>query len=285
MKRWYRCARRELRRVAAGVAVATALAGCGGARSAHASAHASSTPGSSRPPSSGPALPQPSQRCGTPDTPALILHFRAADGVQLDGALLGSGPVGAVLLHEYPGPMCGWWPYAVYLAQHGIHVLLFDFRCLGLSACPPGGRADPVADTAGAMRSLRSRGARSIALIGASLGGVVAVLAGAHLRPAAIVDLSGERNLTGLLPGPPLDAFAAGPGVRAVALFVVARADPRVTVGDMRAVFAHAGARDKQLLVLPADAGHGWDMLTGSGGDWSPLAGRVLRFITTHARP
>jgi alpha/beta superfamily hydrolase len=205
--------------------------------------------------------------------------------VQLDGAVVGTGPVGAVLLHEYPGPMCGWWPYAVYLAQHGIHVLLFDFRCLGLSACPPGGRADPVADTAGAMRSLHSRGARSIALIGASLGGVVAVLAGARLHPAAIVDLSGERNLTGLLPGPPLDAFAAAPALRVPALFVVARADPNVTVGDMRAVFAHAGTRTKQLLVLAADAGHGWDMLTGAGGSWSPLAGRVLRFITTHARP
>jgi len=265
--------------VAAGVAVAAALVGCG-AHSVQASTHASSAP-----PSSVPALPQPSQRCGTPDTPALTLRFRAADGVQLDGAIVGTGPVGAVLLHEYPGPMCGWWPYAVYLARHGIHVLLFDFRCLGLSACPPSGRADPVADTAGAMRTLHARGARSIALIGASLGGVVAVLAGARLHPAAIVDLSGERNLTGLLPGPPLDAFAAAPAVRAPALFIVARADPHVTVGDMRAVFAHAGTRSKQLLVLPADAGHGWDMLTGSGGSWSPLAGRVLRFITTHARP
>jgi pimeloyl-ACP methyl ester carboxylesterase len=178
--------------------------------------------------------------------------------------------------------MCGWWPYAVYLARHGARALLFDFRCSGLSACPPRGRANPVADVAGAMRVLRSRGARSVALVGASLGGVVAVIAGGRLDPAAIVDLSGERDLTGLLPGPPLSSYAAAALLRAPAMFAVARDDRYVSVADMRAIYGRARSRVKALVVLPAGSGHGWDLLQTIGGRWTRLASEVLSFVKAH---
>ncbi|HET6866713.1 MAG TPA: alpha/beta hydrolase [Solirubrobacteraceae bacterium] len=227
-------------------------------------------------------LPQPGQRCGPPDEPALTLRFRARDGVPLAGAIVGHGPLGVVLLHEYPGPMCGWWPYAVYLAGHGVQALLFDFRCAGLSSCPPRGRSDPVADVAGAMRALRSRGARSIALVGASLGGVVAVIAGGQLNPAAIVDLSGERDLTGLLPGPRLNSYAAAAQLHVPALFAVARDDRYVSVADMRAIYDRARSRVKHLVVLPPGSGHGWDLLQTIGGTWTRLAPALLAFIGAH---
>jgi pimeloyl-ACP methyl ester carboxylesterase len=164
-----------------------------------------------------------------------------------------------------------------------VRALLFDFRCLGLSACPAGGKANLVSDVAGAMAVLRARGARSIALVGASLGGVIAVIAGARLHPAAIVDLSGERDLTGLLPGAVLDSYAAVPNLRAPALFAVARGDRYVSVSDMRAVYRRARSVAKQLIIEPDAAGHGWDMLLGPGGGWSPLAHQVLAFVTSHS--
>ena len=102
----------------------------------------------------------------------------------LDGAIVGSGPVGAVLIHEYPGPMCGWWPYAAYLARHGVRALLFDLRCFGDSACDTG-RGHATTDVAAAMQALREDGARSVALVGASMGGAIAVVAAARLHPAA----------------------------------------------------------------------------------------------------
>lgn len=242
--------------------------------------------------SSGPAataataagLPQPSRRCGAPDQPAVTLRFPARDAVSLAGAIVGHGPVGVVLLHEYPGPMCGWWPYAVYLAHHGVQALLFDFRCAGLSSCPPRGRADPVADVAGAMRVLRARGARSVALVGASLGGVVAVIAGGQLNPAAIVDLSGERDLTGLVPGPRLNSYAAAAQLHVPALFAVARDDRYVSVADMRAIYEHARSRVKHLLLLPAGSGHGWDLLQTIGGGWTRLAPELVSFVLSHER-
>jgi pimeloyl-ACP methyl ester carboxylesterase len=259
-----------------GAVTVICLAGCGTHHRAQPSTPTSTAPAAA-------ALPQPSTRCGTPEAQAATLRFPARNGVTLDGAIVGHGPVGVLLLHEYPGPMCGWWPYAVYLAHHGVQAMLFDFDCLGLSACAPDHKYDPAGDVAGALAALRARGARTVALVGASLGGVVSVLAGARLMPAAIVDLSGERDLTGLLPGANLNSYAAAPGLRAPALFVVARDDRDVSVADMRAVYRRAGSRVKHLLVLPATAGHGWDMLLGgAGAAWSPLAGQILAFVRAH---
>src|SRR3712207_5743627 len=50
-------------------------------------------------------LPQPSSRCGAPKVNATVLRFPAADGTQLDGVLVGSGPAGVVLLHQHPADL------------------------------------------------------------------------------------------------------------------------------------------------------------------------------------
>ncbi len=263
------------------------LTGCGAGNSASSPRQQSSASATTATVArSDASLPQPSKRCGSPNAPATTLRFTAADGTNLDGAIVGSGPVGVVLLHEYPGPMCGWWPYAVYLAHHGIHTILFDFRCLGLSACPRQAEGDEVADVSGAIAALRARGVSSVALVGASLGGVTAVMAAAKLDPSAVVDLSGERNLGQLFPGTTFDSYAAAPRVRAPAMFVVARGDPQVSVADMRSVYRRVRSPVKALVVLPASDGHGWEMLPRLGGlGWSPLAGQVLRFVRRHERP
>ena len=164
-------------------------------------------------------LPQPTVRCGAPSQRAVTLRFAAADGVSLDGAIVGTGRIGVALLHEYPGPMCGWWPYATYLARHDVTALLFDFRC------------------------------------------------------------------PGLLPGASLNSERAASTLRVPALFAVARDDRYVAVADMRAVYGRARSPVKSLTVLPAGAGHGWDMLIGPDFRWSPLAREVLAFIRAHAGP
>src|SRR4051794_36890271 len=107
--------------------------------------------------------------CGGSALGAHAIRFRTTDGVTLAGAVVGSGPVGAVLIHEYPLDLCGFWPYARYLARRGIHVLLLDLRCFGRSACT-GGRGHATTDVAAAVAELRRRGARSVALVGASMG-------------------------------------------------------------------------------------------------------------------
>src|SRR3954452_6740696 len=109
--------------LAAGLIVST---GC--ANDSNKAGHMASAIGSSR----------AGRTCGGDHLGAHAIRFRTRDGVTLAGAVVGSGPVGAVLIHEYPLDLCGWWPYARYLAHHGAHVLLFDVRCFGRSECGGG---------------------------------------------------------------------------------------------------------------------------------------------------
>jgi alpha/beta superfamily hydrolase len=221
------------------------------------------------------------QRCGETGVHAEPISFRTSDGVTLAGAVTGSGPVGAVLIHEYPLDYCGWLPYADYLARHGVRALAFDLRCFGASACPAG-RGHAVTDVAAAMAELRRRGARKTVLVGASMGGSIAVVAGARLRPAAIVDLSGERDTTGLTVGIHADAGSTARRLTAPALFAVARGDRYVTVADMRTVARRVRSPTRRVIVLPAVAGHGWAMLSGTAREWTPLAATVAAFIRRH---
>jgi pimeloyl-ACP methyl ester carboxylesterase len=258
------------------VVLAALVAGCGGGHKA--AATRTPVPTATAPAAATPApLRTLFDRCGSPKTHAATFRFRTRDGAMLDGATVGSGRLGAVLIHEYPSDLCGWWPYADYLAHHGVRALLFDLRCFGDSACP-GPYGDGIADVAAAMRALRQRGARRIWLVGASMGGVISVTAGARLHPAGIVDLSGEVSLAGLAPVKG-NALAAAPRLHVPALFVVARRDQYVTPAQMRDIARHAPSPRKRVIVLPLSFGHGWDMLLGNAGGWSPLAAQVVAFI------
>jgi pimeloyl-ACP methyl ester carboxylesterase len=188
-----------------------------------------------------------------------------------------------VLAHEYPASLCGWWPYANYLAKRGFHVLLFDFRCFGESACPTGaGHWNLTADLQAASDQLRMRGATSVSLVGASLGGAAVLVAGSKVTPppASVVELSGEPDLGNI--GYPYEAGQAVRDLPVPVLFVVARGDSAVTVGETRTMFRNAPSRDKRLVVLPSTAGHGWTMLTNGLLNWSAMAARVADFVRAH---
>ena len=106
-------------------------------------------------------LPQPSSRCGAPDVNATVLRFPAADGTQLDGVLVGSGPAGVVLLHQHPADLCGFGRYAVYLRKRGLQALAIDLRCYGESAVAlqaDDAKSRVVDDVAGAVAALRAHG-------------------------------------------------------------------------------------------------------------------------------
>jgi pimeloyl-ACP methyl ester carboxylesterase len=167
-------------------------------------------------------LVQPSSRCGAPDVKATVLRFPAADGTQLDGVLVGSGPAGVVLLHQHPGDLCGFWPYTVYLSKRGLQVLAIDLRCYGESACP---QRPPVA----AVVSL-STGKFDLSTI-----------------------LGGSK---------PLDTYSAAKRLTVPVLFAAARDDPNVPVEQVQALYRMAPARDKQLAILGGSSTglHGWDL-------------------------
>jgi pimeloyl-ACP methyl ester carboxylesterase len=228
-------------------------------------------------------------RCGAPNAAATLVHFRAGDGTRLDGALVGSGRTGVVLLHESPNDLCGFWPYAVYLAGKGLRVLDVDLRCFGESACPPAAKGTVVDDAVAAVGELKRRGAGTVALVGASAGASVALAAGARLGTgvAAVVSLSGERDLTLVMRGGgPVDLAKDVGRLTSPTLFEVATGDPYASVGETRAMFAATRAPGKRIDVLtgPYDHEHGWDLLTTAAGgeSWSPVAAQVASFVRAH---
>jgi pimeloyl-ACP methyl ester carboxylesterase len=230
-----------------------------------------------------------SKRCGPPDAAGSLIHFKSTDGTRLDGALAGSGRAGVVLVHEFPNNLCGFWPYAAYLAGKGMRVLDIDLRCFGDSTCPAGAKGTVVDDVAGAVAELHRRGADSVALLGASAGATTVLLVGAKLgtKVTSVVSLSGERDPTIALgaAGPP-DAAPLLKRLVSPTLMVVATHDRFTTVDETRAMYAAVAAHDKHLAILqgPYDTQHGWDLLTQSGAQgWSPLAAQVATFIQSHA--
>jgi pimeloyl-ACP methyl ester carboxylesterase len=227
-----------------------------------------------------PGVDPPAKRCGPPARPARVVALRTSDGVRLDGAIVGSGPRGVVLVHEAGAQaLCGWWPYAARLADRGFQVLLFDLRCFGLSPCPAKGDDDVVADVAAAVDELRGNGAKSIHLVGGSYGGSVALVAASRLdHVTGLADLSGDELTTSIGgQGPPTTAVRAASGVHVPALLAGARNDGFIALPDERALYRRLASSRKRLLVLPAPAGHGWQMLA-----WPGFERTLTAFLVEH---
>jgi pimeloyl-ACP methyl ester carboxylesterase len=236
-------------------------------------------------------LEQPSSRCGTATTKATLVRFQAADGTSLNGVLVGRGPVGVVLAHQYPSDLCGFWPFADYLAKRGLRAFAIDLRCFGRSACPEGdAKGRVVEDLDAAAAELRRRGVTRVALVGASMGGAAVLIAGTRIQPpvAAVVSLSGEADPTNLVGGIPLNAGTAVAQLTVPTMFVIATNDRYASVQEARAMYRAVKTGDKRLEVLSGDFDglHGWALLKNpaTGEEFGPVAAKVAAFLTAHTR-
>jgi pimeloyl-ACP methyl ester carboxylesterase len=225
-------------------------------------------------------------RCGPPDAPARTLSIRTSDGVQLAAVEAGTGVRGVVLVHELGSRgLCGWWDYAAYLSGRGFHVLLFDHRCTGRSACPTGGAGNGLmSDIQAAIGQLRTDGAAKIVLAGGSQGASEALIAASAAPPGVtgVVALSADELTTPLAEPPyPPTARAAAPRLRLPSLFAVAASDQYVSIEDTRALVASVASSSKHLVELGATAGHGWDLVAAdTGGKRPTLSDTVIDFLT-----
>jgi pimeloyl-ACP methyl ester carboxylesterase len=218
--------------------------------------------------------------CGEPPPPDLsgsrAVTFESSDGVRLEGRMFGDGSTGVVLSHMRPADQRSWFAFAKRLADEGYLVLTYDFRGYcpgGEGGCSQGDLQISAIwqDVLGAMDFVRSQGATTVALVGASMGGTASLVAAAQegTDAAVVVTLSAPTSIEGL------DADAALlQRVDANKLFIAG-------VGD-----AAAAASAEQLYeiapppkaapeIVPADD-HGTDLLTGSRGE------AVQRIIETY---
>ena len=194
------------------------------------------------------------------------LRFRTADGVRLvghrfGGARPGAKPV-AVLAHMSNGSLCEWVPEARRLAAHGIFVFAFDFRGHGLSqGAQRYGRLG--LDVAAAVEVVRGLGARRVVVVGASLGGIAAVVGAVATKPPVdgVASVSGPAAIAGRL-----DARPFAPRLQVPALFVASKDDQNAGydfAADAQRLYDAAGSEAKRLELLDGSL-HGVFLVEGS---------------------
>lgn len=187
----------------------------------------------------------------------------AGSGVELTGR----GRIGVVLLPQSGGDACQWNRFAHQVAARGMRAVQFSWE------------GDDVHDALGAVAALRRAGARRIALVGASLGGHVALVVAAR-RPrsvGAVVTLSAERTER----SDPRDAARLARRIRIPSLTIGSRNDGWTTFGaDTRAIHRAIPARVNVMRMVGGDA-HGVDLLTGRTG--AGLTAEIMRFVQRDA--
>ena len=192
--------------------------------------------------------------------------FRAVDGTKLVGHRFGGTKPGArtavVLAHMSVGDLCQWVPYARRLARHGAFVFPFDLRGHGFSE----GRVNhrrAAADVAAAVRAVRRLGARKVIVVGASLGGIAALVAAPSLRPAiaGVVAISAPAAIAGQL-----DARPAVGRLQVPTLYVAAEQDqspPYDFAADAQTLYEATATSEKRLEVVHGSL-HGVYLVDGS---------------------
>jgi pimeloyl-ACP methyl ester carboxylesterase len=116
------------------------------------------------------------------------VSFKTSDGAQVAAQAYGKGERGVVLAHGGRFTKESWKKQATELAQAGFRVLAIDLRGFGQSRPPEGG---PSAEQGGrldvlaAVEQLRKGGAKTVSVVGGSMGGDYAAEA-AEASPGAI---------------------------------------------------------------------------------------------------
>jgi dienelactone hydrolase len=228
--------------------------------------------------------------CGTSSEPARDssptrgepVSFDAADGVRLTGTVFGEGPVGVVLAHMGRGgdTQADFYPLARALAGRGYVALTYNRRGVcdaSRRRCSDGSDDYERSwkDVVGAAGFVRSRGATTVVLIGASIGAMASLYAAVSHRiaPAALIEIGGVNHASGY-------DFSREQlrGLAAPKLFISSADD--IYGGAEAAREWHGWARGpNQLEILPG-AAHGTDMLRQGEPTARPLTRLVLRFLS-----
>jgi pimeloyl-ACP methyl ester carboxylesterase len=241
-----------MRRVAPALAVAAVLAGCGGS-------HQSAVD---------------------------HVHFRATDGVLLDGRLFGSGDKGVVLVHMGRGgdTQNDWAGVARLLARKGFRVLTYDRRGVCIrngTGCSRGSDdyASSWKDVVGAVDFLRAKGIEPSVVAGASIGAMASLYAAARhkIAPAGLFEFAGINHASGY----DFDR-AQIRRIRGLKLFLSARNDV-YGGGDAAREWFRWASPPKRLELLPGTA-HGTDLLQPGSKVRRRVERVLVQFVTEAGR-
>jgi pimeloyl-ACP methyl ester carboxylesterase len=200
------------------------------------------------------------------------VSFPTEDGGVVFADIYGSGDKAVVLAHGGRFNKESWAVQAPTLVAAGFEVLAIDFRGYGKSHGP--GDKGPMdaplqLDVLAAVRYLHKAGAKSVSIVGGSMGGGAAGDASIESRPGEIDRIV----MLGAAPNEPADKL------KSRSLFIVARDD---TSGDgprlpgIRAQYEKA-PQPKQLIVLDGSAHAQYLFQTDQG---ERVMREILRFLS-----
>jgi alpha-beta hydrolase superfamily lysophospholipase len=175
------------------------------------------------------------------------VSFPAPDGFRLRADLYGKGPRGLVLAHGGRFTMESWDKQARIFAKAGFRVLSLDFRGYGQTIAGTQTSDDKsYPDLLAAVRYLHSTGAKSVSVVGASMGGDAAA-------DAALAAHPGEIDRIVFLGSDGGDSPERLPGRK---LFVVSRNDASGDGPRLPSISEHyrRAPEPKQLVILEGSA-------------------------------
>ena len=208
----------------------------------------------------------------TPGRAQKVTSFPTADGGVVSADSYGAGERGVVLAHGGRFNKGSWERQAQALAAAGFRVLAIDFRGYGRSRGP--GQLDPMSaplhlDILAAVRYLRKTGAKTVSVVGASMGGGAA-------GDASILSEPGEINrlvFLGASPNGPAEKL------KAPSLFMVARDDASadgLRLPRIRAQYEKA-PEPKELIIVDGSA-HAQFLFETDQGE--KVMHEILRFLS-----
>lgn len=213
--------------------------------------------------------------------------FKASDGVELDGRLFGTGEVAIVLTHmgDPENNQSDWYAFAAALAADGYQALTYDSRGIcpgGTAGCSQGSITDANRrnDVLGAIQFARAQGARTVIVMGASLGAMASLQA--ILQPGngadGLVWVAGSLFSSWSGVSFSRDQIAA---IAVPVLILVADHDPLGVVFDSQTLFDELSG-PKRLEMPPAQL-HGTDMLKPEADP--RIGGQVLEAVLEFLAP
>ncbi len=210
-------------------------------------------------------VPRPGADCLRAADEAQQVRFGPHSG--LGGYLVGSGDRYVVLAHQSAGDSCQMLPLARGLAAAGYHALAFDFPGTESSSQASGGRI-LAASVLSAVDLCRARHARSVSLVGASMGGYAVLNAALLADPPVsdVVSLSAP-NAWDDPDGKPLDISA----LETPAQLWAARYD--TSFADAARVFGRQ--LPSAQLIVAAGYGHGVELVPSA-------LKRIVAFLDAH---
>jgi pimeloyl-ACP methyl ester carboxylesterase len=201
------------------------------------------------------------------------VSFPTQDGGLIYADLYGSGTRGVVLAHGGQFNKESWAEQAKALADTGFRVLAFDFRGVGESRGP--GQANRLSgplhlDVLAAVRYLKAHGAKTVSVVGGSLGGGAAGDACIAAKPGEI-----DRVVfLGSAPNGPADQLQCR------SLFIVARDDADNAVPRLPGIQAQyeKAPKPKDLIVVDGSAHAQFLFQTDQG---PRVMQEILKFLTS----